>query len=360
VTRLCLSQPLRGMVAIVTSGRSRGFSDWPAYRRRLSSTGIHHFTIDLFDRDPAVFWRSVAALSVAIRKFRPRIVHRHAGVPACAAAISRHATGMELSLLSQFHSWGIARPNWMNTMDLWGFGQSDHMVCASRSYRKILIDGGIPRKRIDYIPWGLPVEEIRRSATRPGRCEARGPHLGFVGRIEPRKGQADLVRAFARYCRRKPGALLSLVGPVGDEDYAQTVKALIRNSGLEHSVILTGKVADVFRHISGWDLFVSMSQDEGQGIAILEAMALGVPVIARGVPGVEDYLKQGYNGLALEYGAPAEAAKMIGWALEHPQRLERMAERARLMIERNYRWDDMLRRFDALYDRLRAPGMDNL
>ena len=242
----------------------------------------------------------------------------------------------------------------MNAMDLWGFGQSDHMVCAARSYRKILINGGIRRERIDYIPWGLPLEEIRQVGRRPRGRGARGPRLGFVGRIEPRKGQADLIQAFACYHRRKPDSMLALVGPVGDEGYAQIVRSLIRDFGIEDSVLMTGNVANVFRHIRGWDLFVSMSQDEGQGMAILEAMALGVPVLARSVPGVQDYLRHGHNGLALESGAPAEAAKMIAWALEHPDRLESMASRAQLMVERKYRWEDTLRRFDALYDSLRA------
>ena len=61
VTRLCAAQAANNDVGIVTSGRSKGFTDWTEYRKRLKSAGVGHFTIDFFDRDPAVFWPGVEA-----------------------------------------------------------------------------------------------------------------------------------------------------------------------------------------------------------------------------------------------------------------------------------------------------------
>ena len=114
-------------------------------------------------------------------------------------------------------------------------------------------------------------------------------------------------------------------------------------------VRLPGEVRDPAVWMRRWDAFVSLSADEGQGLAVLEAMALGVPVIARPVAGIGDFLKNGRNGMAIPRPGPIAAARVIRETLAQPALRARLARAGRQLVERHYNWDDTLRAFERFY-----------
>jgi phosphatidylinositol alpha-1,6-mannosyltransferase len=205
-------------------------------------------------------------------------------------------------------------------------------------------------RRITYIPWGLDLDAIDAEASPAPRRAAAGPVIGCLGRIEPRKGQLELVRGFAHVRRRAPTARLELIGPPADAEYAARVAAAIHDLGLERSVTMTGHVRRPYRRILRWDLLVSLAADEGQGLAVLEAMALGVPVLARAAAGVEDYLVDGVNGWVCRGVSAAVVAQSVHRTLSDAQR-RRIVARARRMVERHYAWDRTVGAIARTYER---------
>jgi glycosyltransferase involved in cell wall biosynthesis len=348
VTRLCEAQRRRGRVAIVTTGARGDQPDWPAYRARLRRAGVASYAIDFFHRDSATYWSSVSALGALVARLRPSVIHAHAGVPACAAAMVRDAAGRSVRVVGHMYSWGPDRPEWMNQQDAWGFSRCDRVVVSAREYWRLLEARGVPARKLVYVPWGLPLESLRPRAARVG-ARLRAPRIGFVGRIEPRKGQLTLARAFARVVKTFPGAQLTLVGPVADADYAAAIRRAIDRHDLRRAVTLTGAVRDAIPHVRRWDLFVSLSSDEGQGLAVLEAMALAVPVVARPVAGIADFLADGRTGLAVDGASAAAAARAMSDALSNPARLAALASRARRMVERRYSWQGTVEAIDRIY-----------
>lgn len=348
ITALCLEQARRRPVVLVTSGSAGDLADWPSYRRTLARAAVRHLTLDTFHRDAGTVWTSAAALAAVLSSVRPRAIHAHAGVPTGVAAVARDIAGLRVPIVGQMYSWGPDRPGWMNTQDLWAFRQADVVVSSARAYSRLLRDGGVPARRLVYLPWGLDLTALpaRSAAERPDGP----PVIGFVGRIEPRKNQRALVAAFARLRRAMPAARLELVGPVADEAYARALDADIARLGLSGSVALAGRVRDVTRYVRRWSLFVSLSADEGQGLAVLEAMALGVPVAARVVAGIEDFLVDERTGWALPGRGDMATAKAMRRALEAPTR-HAVTRRARRMVEQRYDWDAMVGRFERLYRR---------
>jgi glycosyltransferase involved in cell wall biosynthesis len=103
--------------------------------------------------------------------------------------------------------------------------------------------------------------------------------------------------------------------------------------------------------VSTWDLCVSLSSDEGQGLAILEAMALGVPVAARPVAGVEDYFRPGVNGIAVPSSRARDVAAAVVDALADRPRLARMARRAQAHVRRRYSWEHTVHSIERVYER---------
>ncbi len=243
------------------------------------------------------------------------------------------------------------RTGWTRRIS-WAFRQADLVVSSARAYSRRLREGGVLARRLVYLPWGLDLTALpcRAAADTPDGP----PVVGFVGRIEPRKQQVALVEAFAKLRRAVPGARLELVGPIADDDYARQLTAVITRLGLGQAVRVTGRVPDVARLVRRWALFASLSADEGQGLAVLEAMALGVPVVARRVAGVEDFLTDGRTGWVCAGASAAAVAAVMRGALTD-RRAPVIVRRARRMVERRYDWALMAGAFERLY---RGRGRD--
>jgi len=342
LVRLAEAQRAAGSeVTVVTTGRSRGGSDWPAQRQRLQRAGVAHVKIDFYAREPNVFWPSVDALARLLARRRPDVAHAHAGVPACALAVCRDRGPWRGAAIAHLNSWGVGRPAWMDTMDAWGLARLDRVVCISRAYQARLAELGVARTRLRYVPWGIDL--LARVPEPRTATEARAI-VGFVGRIEPRKNQVAVVEAFARLRQTWPDLSLELVGPVADHAYADAVRQAITDAGLDDAVRLTGPVPDVAPFLRRWCAFVSASLDEGQGLAVLEAMALGVPVVAAKTRGIEDYMDMA-TGVLVARPTPAALARGLGQVLARPRQTVARLRRARRLVVRRYRWSVAL---DAL------------
>jgi glycosyltransferase involved in cell wall biosynthesis len=134
-------------------------------------------------------------------------------------------------------------------------------------------------------PFLFDVDELLAKTSTPRERLGKPLTVLFVGRIVASKGQAELVDAFAEFCKRWSGpARLVLVGRIAaaDDAYVKQIKRRIAQHALTNQIILTGAVSDdELRHwYAQADLYVSLSLHEGFGVPLIEAMANRVPVIA--------------------------------------------------------------------------------
>ena len=345
LTHLCERQSERDDVMVVSSALRGVLADWPAYRRRLRAAGVRHAAVDTFARAPEVFWRSVERLGVLAGTWKPDVVHTHAGVPTLAWALARRSG--DARHVAHMYSWGAGRPGWMNDMDLAGFRQADRVVCSARRYERLLLDGGVDKGRLVYVPWGVRVDRI--DAAIAARRPSSGARIGFIGRVEPRKGQLDLIAAFAAVRRRVPAATLAFVGPDADGDYAARCRSEVARLGLDAHVTWHGHVRDVAPLLVNWQLFVSLSSDEGQGLAVQEAMAARVPVVSLAAPGLEDFVSDGRTGRVVRTRKPAGVARAIVAALRDATASARMARAAERLVRDRYGWARCASALDRVY-----------
>ncbi|HMI91437.1 MAG TPA: glycosyltransferase family 4 protein, partial [Polyangiales bacterium] len=163
----------------------------------------------------------------------------------------------------------------------------------------------------EYAPGAFPVVPWRE---RIGAA-AHDLLIGFTGNLVPRKGVDVLIRAFARVQARRPDLQLLIAGrvPIGSPtDYREHYAALARSLGVEARVHFLGFVADVRPLVRALDVLVLPSLQEPFGRSIIEAMALGTPVIASRVGGIPEVLDDGVDGLLV----PPADDLALGHALE--------------------------------------------
>lgn len=130
------------------------------------------------------------------------------------------------------------------------------------------------------------------AARRRGRTEKRGIVLQ-VGRVLPLKGQHISIQAMAKVIKQQPQARLWLAGLIEDQAYYLELQKLIEKLRIQSHVEFLGPRSDVFDLLAQADAYVMPSSAESQGLAMLEALATGIPVVASNIPALAQFSDMG-------------------------------------------------------------------
>lgn len=205
-------------------------------------------------------------------------------------------------------------------------------------------------KRIVVIPNAVPVPPALSAAERAAIRTELLPEpdrllLISVGRLSSPKGFSDLLTAFAELRRTHPAAFLVIVG---DGHLRDELERQVESLELNADVLMTGARRDVPRLLAASDLFVNASHWEGLSVAILEAMAAGLPVVATRVGDTPRIVHAGI-GLVVPPQQPARLAEAISTLLDEPQKLPVMGKAARDEIIHHYDPTAWVERFLSFY-----------
>jgi glycosyltransferase-like protein len=182
------------------------------------------------------------------------------------------------------------------------------------------------------------------------------PLILSVGGIEPRKGSDTLVRALAALRESGRDPVLAVVGGHSFQDYrayADRVLAMIPELGLRpgRDVIQLGTVPDA--ELPAWyaaaDVLAFPSTKEGWGLAVLEAMSAGLPVVTSDLPVFLEYLRPGRDALVVPVGDAAALARALAAVLDDPALAARLRA-AGLALSRRFTWARSAREHRAIYD----------
>ncbi len=174
------------------------------------------------------------------------------------------------------------------------------------------------------------------------------PLLATAGRLTAVKGQDTLIRAVAELRRR--GEEVSLL-ILGEGELRRDLEALAARLGAEASVFFLGWRPDVAQVLAACDVFCLPSRNEGMGRVLVEAMALGKPIVASDIGGIRDLVSSGENGLLVPPGDVAAWAAALVRLHRDPEERRRMGEAGRRRAPR-YSAEEMLRALDGLYRNL--------
>ncbi len=161
----------------------------------------------------------------------------------------------------------------------------------------------------------------------------REKRIVSVGRLDANKNHEMMIRAFAGLAGRYPEYTLTIYG---EGELREHLQKLIASLGLEEKVFLPGVVPDVAERIEKAALFLLVSYSEGVSNALIEALALGLPVIATDVPsgGTQELIRHGENGLIIPPGDEEALKAAMERLLSDGEYAERLGEQAHKIQER--------------------------
>jgi glycosyltransferase involved in cell wall biosynthesis len=239
------------------------------------------------------------------------------------------------------------------------------IVAPSPAIRDELLAADFPAAAVvllpSGVPIGLPVSPIRRRQAR-ATIAAANPALSlgastrlaiFNGRLHEAKGLAELISAWAKIAEKHSDTRLWLVGE-GPEHAALLQQ--IESLGLSGRVILPGSFDSVDDVLAAADLFVLPSDSEGLSQALLEGMAVGLPVVATDIPGNSDVIHNGVEGLLVPPRDVAALTAAIERILSEPQRAAELGAAARQRVEDCFSLERMVDMHLALFERLLGAG----
>jgi glycosyltransferase involved in cell wall biosynthesis len=221
-------------------------------------------------------------------------------------------------------------------------------ACSQSVHDELLGLGvGLPRHSRP-IPNGIDVARAVElaAAERAGTGKKR-PVVGMVARLDPIKDHATLLAAFAAIRRRRVDAELWLVG---DGPRRAALEAMVGSLGIGADVAFLGTRTDVAELLGELDVCAfSTTRDEGFGIALAEAMAAGLPIVASDVPACREVLAGGEAGILVPPGDAAALAAALDRLLAYPEERAALGARARDRVSREYgielcaaRWERLL------------------
>ncbi|MBN1587501.1 MAG: glycosyltransferase family 4 protein [Candidatus Omnitrophica bacterium] len=283
-----------------------------------------------------------------IRREKIEILHAHSRVTQVLCTLAGGLT--RVPWVSTCH--GVYRNHWgRRVLPAWG----RRTVAISKVVGDWLIrEMGVPEAQVRRVNTGLDAAQWRPSSSaEPSLKERCGWQnsllIGSVGRLSEEKGHTVLVEAFAQVAAKNPLARLLLVG---DGRLRPVLEQRIGAFGLQ-GIVRIEPALDLPAHLHELDLFVlPTSGIEGLGIAVLEAMAASVPVVATRSGGPEELIEHGRTGWLVERGKHAAMAGLVLDLLNDERRRVSTVEPALEFVKREHSIENMARSTAEIYQEL--------
>jgi N-acetyl-alpha-D-glucosaminyl L-malate synthase BshA len=309
----------------------------------------------LFDFQP--YETQLASKMVDVVKYEKLdILHVHYAIPHASAAFMAQqilkAEGISIPFVTTLHGTDITlvgKDPSFEPVITFCINHSDAVTTVSESLKKDTLAHFKVSKHIEVIPNFVPPsapKEIGRSYIRTKYAKDEQLILCHISNFRPVKRTEDVIRIFAEV-RAKKDCKLILVGD-GPDRYA--CERLCRELQLCNDVIFLGKVRDTVHVLEIVDVFLLPSETESFGLAALEAMAVGVPVVSSNTGGIPEVNEHGVSGFLADVGQTSLMAQFVLELFEDEQ-LSKMKAGA-LQVAQKFDLSVVLPQYEALYRKL--------
>ena len=302
-------------------------------------------------------WTRLPNLTAALIRGRYDVVHTHLlradmyGALAARAARVRGLVATKHNLESR-----LEHPVW-RWLHRRTAGMPDITIGISDAVREWAVTtGGAPAAKTRVVLYGIdaaPFADLDRAATRAELgIEPDARVVLCPARLDPQKNHGMLLRAFERVHREQPDAVLLLAGgrQLGSKIYERDLHALADLIEVDGAVRWLGVRSDMRRLLAACDVVALASDWEGFGLALLEAMAAGRPVVATAVGGVPEVVSDGESGILVPAADMFGFAEALARLLRDDTTRQRMGAAAARRARETFAIDRMRSATQAVYD----------
>lgn len=274
--------------------------------------GIPYDLMDFGDKSMSLRWLVLARY---FRRWRPRAIHAHHIGSLINVLPPARLVGCHDIVYTEHSSQDIVRAPWIRHAAPWMARFVTKITCVSDTLRKFLQEFGIPEDKMTTIYNGVDLARFHPPAPAEASpaAAAAGMRIGAVGRLVEEKDYPNLLRALALLKQRGFKFEAQIVG---DGPLEAMLKRLAQELDVADVVSFAGGRADIPEFLRSLDVYVLSSQREGLPIALLEAMASGLPIVATRVDAVPEALRHEVNGLLVPKADTEALAQALQRLLE--------------------------------------------
>jgi glycosyltransferase involved in cell wall biosynthesis len=285
-------------------------------------------------RDPRGAWRYATSL----RNTPIAIVHQHTG-GRLTSWLARRLTGAPLiyHLHTRVREAHDVAPRRIKPP------RAQALIAVSEAVAQC-VDG--PQPRVVHPGVAVSQTSIRRRSN-----TTQGGVIGFAGRLAPVKGLIYLLRAVALLVTEFPAIHLEIAG---EGPQREAIEAEAVSLGIRERVHLLGWRPNVELPMADWDICVMPSLDEGLGVVALEAMAVGLPLVASAVGGLSEIVVDGCTGWLVPPADPDALAMRLAMLLRDPRLRCAMAEAGRKQVQERFSVEAMTAAVASIYEEVLA------
>ncbi len=332
------------------------------FRERVFFHEVEMDEYPLFEHPPYTLALAVAIHDTAMKEGLD-LVHVHYAIPHATSAWVAEEMLREqrdLKIVTTLHGTDITlvglHPSFQ-AITRFSILKSDGLTAVSRFLKdRTVEDFSVPPDRIRVIPNFVDPDHYRREG-KPCHRATLAPEgeriVMHVSNFRPVKRITDVVEVFARIQARVPARLVM----VGDGPERSRAVERAETLGVSDRILFLGKHASVDELLACADLFLLPSRNESFGLAALEAMACGTPVIATNTGGLPEVMVHGETGFLFDLGAVDEMAEAGLSLLQDDQEWVRFSQAARARAVEHFSTRAVLPRYEALYREVTAGDL---
>ena len=287
-----------------------------------------------------------------LRKYRYDIIHCHTSHAHTLAFLASWGTTIR-RLVTRRVDFSILRHSFLKLSGIKYRYMSDYYIAISQKIKDVMVLDGIAAERIFVVHSGIDPNRFSTESCQELISEFTIKNdekvVINVAHLAGHKGQKYLVRAIPAVLERFPRTRFFIVG--GGE-LMEELKALAVSLGLDDELVFTGFREDVGAFYRLADLFVMSSVEEGLGTAVLDALAMGKPVVATHSGGIPEMITDGENGLLVPARNPSALADGISEMLADSDKAEQMAARGPELVKTRFSIEAMVAGNINVYHRI--------
>lgn len=249
----------------------------------------------------------------------------------------------------------------VHSLNTWKrFGLNDRVIVVSQAVREFLLTKGIPANKIAVVYNGVPQPPnsvfVGRTETRRRLgLEDHDVAIGMATRMVPHKGHDVLIGALERLAARFPHVHVFIAGDASGP-WSDRLRTQVATARLEGRVHFLGYQEDVFAILAAMDVLAAPSGTEALPIAILEAFAVGLPVVASRVGGIPELVEHERTGLLCSPGDADDLAAKLERLITDVATREVLGANARQLQRENFSVEAMVQGTSAVYSGLLEHG----